>query len=295
MLCRSPYVQGVQVYGCGQCIPCRINRRRIWTHRLMLEGALHEEKCFVTLTYSDEALPLGGTLVPEHLRDWLKRLRRAIEPRKVRYYGCGEYGDETKRPHYHVCLFGYPNCVYGRSIYSERKRNCCEHCDRVRETWGFGNVQVAAFEEGSARYTAGYVVKKLTKEGDALLEGRKPEFARMSLKPGIGGDVVDAVAEVLLRYECVGVDVPNALRHGSKEYPLGRYIMRRLRMKVGRDEKVPQEILDKIASELRPMFLAARASSEEPGVKAHIVKAGDGRYASMVARRKIFEKRKEKL
>ena len=92
--------------GCGQCLPCRINKRREWTFRLELEASLHEHNSFVTLTYADQFLPEDGSVNPRHTQLWLKRLRKVLDPRKVRFFLCGEYGDQTFRPHYHACLFG---------------------------------------------------------------------------------------------------------------------------------------------------------------------------------------------
>jgi hypothetical protein len=37
----------------------------------------------------------------------MKRLRKKIQPLKIRFFHCGEYGDKTRRPHYHALIFGY--------------------------------------------------------------------------------------------------------------------------------------------------------------------------------------------
>jgi hypothetical protein len=34
-------------------------------------------------------------------------LRKKISPLKIRFFHCGEYGDKTRRPHYHALIFGY--------------------------------------------------------------------------------------------------------------------------------------------------------------------------------------------
>ena len=94
---------------CGKCHECQEQRREMWSLRLSEEAKDHLNTAFITLTYNDEnMLWCGdyGTLQKKDLQDWLKRLRRQIEPLKIRYYAVGEYGTNTMRPHYHVLLFG---------------------------------------------------------------------------------------------------------------------------------------------------------------------------------------------
>ncbi len=173
MLCKRPFVKGGTVpFGCGQCLPCRLNRRRVWTARQVLESFMHDESVFVTLTYDEEHVHPDGHLVPDHVTRWLKRFRKAIYPLKVRYFLCGEYGDTSWRPHYHLSLFGV-----GR---------WCE--ELIEETWPYGFVQVGDFNEQTAQYVAGYVVKKLTNEDHHALDGRPPEYARQSRRPGLDAD-----------------------------------------------------------------------------------------------------------
>ena len=44
---------------CGQCIGCRMQRAQDWTIRCMHEASLHQENCFITLTYERDKLPLS--------------------------------------------------------------------------------------------------------------------------------------------------------------------------------------------------------------------------------------------
>lgn len=292
MLCQRPFTRGMAAYPCGQCMPCRFNRRRIWTHRIMLESLLHGDNCFATLTYENGSLPLLpgtlgiATLVPSDIQNWLKRLRKAIEPLRIRYYLVGEYGDESWRPHYHVALFGYPGCAYGVSRYRApwRKQNCCESCDRVRDTWGKGFVELGQLEIKSAQYVAGYVAKKMTSKDDPRLEGRYPEFARMSLRPGIGYDAMHEVASTLLslNLDQSQPDVPSGLRHAAQVMPLGRYLRRKLRLMSGKEESAPQETLDEVKKEMLPLLEAARSDPENPSLRSQIIK----RYAQEVLNQK---------
>ena len=119
MLCKRPYMyKGVLAAGCGQCLPCRINRRRKWTYRMLFEAMKHDHSAFITLTYENAPEFYGvQTLDPEHTKRFIDRLRKRLKrdtslphyfPKKIRYFLVGEYGDESDRPHYHLALFGYP-------------------------------------------------------------------------------------------------------------------------------------------------------------------------------------------
>lgn len=215
----------MQAYPCGQCTPCRINRRRLWTHRLLLEAKLHEYSSFWTLTYDEASYPEDGSLKPKHLTDWLKRLRKRLGPaRPIRYYAVGEYGDETWRAHYHAALFGV----------------AALEVDTVNVSWGKGFCYAGDLNETTAAYIAGYVTKKMTSHEDPRLGNRHPEFARMSRHPGIGAGATQVIAEALndthgaARIALDG-DVPAALLHGRARLPLGRYLRRRLRDDLGFD------------------------------------------------------------
>lgn len=217
MLCRKPYVsrEGLP-FGCGQCLPCRISRRRVWVHRILLEMKDHLESSFVTLTYADEHLPEGAQLVPKHTQDWLKRLRKAAGGQRLRFFLVGEYGEKGGRPHYHVALFGLGP--------SSRKL--------IEESWSLGHVLIGTLTNASATYVAQYVTKKMTSKEDVRLCGKHPEFARMSRRKGIGFNSVAPVATVLNRLRVSSPElgtVPLVLLHGSRALPLGRYLRSKIR------------------------------------------------------------------
>lgn len=304
MLCANPVtVSGLGVVGCGQCIPCRINKRREWVHRLTLEGSLYTDNAFITLTYDDEHLPtvigprLPGdihrpTLVPLHLTNWLKRFRAAIAPHKIRFYAAGEYGDDTERPHYHIALFNYPSCSWGQT---RPRARCCAVCDLVRTTWGMGNVYLGTLEDSSMNYVAGYVLKKLTNRFDDRLNGRHPEFSRMSLRPGIGADAMHDVASTVLEFNLVERegDVPSSLRHGKRIMPLGRYLRRRLRTLSTGSPDAP-EVSKQFYEDEYKRLQALQMASPRPQVAISQVKKEEdkGKVDSAIARNKIRKSRK---
>lgn len=289
MLCKKPFVRGVQIYGCGQCMPCRLNRRRIWTHRIMLEAMTHPAASFVTLTYNEENLPDGGTLVPEHLQLWLKRLRKNFGP--CRFYAVGEYGDLSWRPHYHVALFGYG----GR----EAEVACARTWINVATKEPLGYTYVGDLTFHSASYIAGYVTKKMTRRDDVRLDGRFPEFARMSLRPGIGAKAMEKVAEALCNkhgwrsIENSG-DVPGVLKHGTRDFPLGRYLARRLRGEMNFAEVgCPEEITAKREAEVLAMYKDYLANKENAlSVKDMYTQANRVKVERVEKRAKIFQQGK---
>lgn len=61
---------------CGRCIGCRLEYSRQWAVRCVHEASLYDDNCFITLTYDNENLPEGGTLVKKHFQDFMKRLRK---------------------------------------------------------------------------------------------------------------------------------------------------------------------------------------------------------------------------
>lgn len=282
MICKKPYINAAgQAFGCGQCMPCRINRRRIWQSRIMLEAHQYKDNCFATLTYSDDT---QKTLDPEHLSSWLKRLRehyhRKID-RKFRFFGVGEYGDLTERPHYHVALFNFPTCYSGQSRYSKLRTECCSICEMVRNTWGRGNIFLGTLEPDSAGYVAGYTTKRMTQTNDPRLHGRYPEFARMSLRPGIGGGATNEIARVFLAHGNHLPDVPSVYRTLGSKRPFGRYLQKRTRKAAGRDEKAPQSVHDAISEAMLPLRLRARADEENPSLSYHIQEEYKGKSSKV--------------
>lgn len=301
MLCRNPFVKNGAAYGCGQCRPCRINKRREWTHRLMLEAAQWQENCFLTLTYEDGQLPISATgyptLNPLHLQLWLKRYRKMISPLRLRFYAVGEYGDQTQRPHYHAAMFNSPMCQRGRTKKDVRTgrplwRDCCVVCRAYGESWTHGDIDVGSLNTESAQYLCGYTVKKLNKDHPKLM-GREPEFARMSRhNGGIGAGFMDEVASVLLTHNLENMsDVPASLRHGSRVMPLGRYLRRQLRKRIGMAENAPESTIEAVKEEMREVREAAFNNSES--LKKAVIRAGDNRVLKMETRDKLWKKDKK--
>lgn len=123
-------------------------------------------------------------------------------------------------------------------------------------------MHVAELNLKTASYLCGYVTKKMTHRDDPRLYGREPEFARMSLRPGIGAGVMHNAASALMQWDLEkrDADVPHALSWSGRDLPLGRYLRRKLRTYVGRDEKAPPQALVQAEQELSAMRAFAWAN-----------------------------------
>lgn len=186
---------------CGRCIGCRLEYSRQWAVRCLHEAQMHKDNSYLTLTFDDEHLPRDMSLHYDVFQKFLKRLRKRYGDKKIRFYMCGEYGEEFQRPHFHCILFGHDfadKVIHSRTSSGFRLYVSAE----LSKLWPFGFSTIGDVTFESAAYVARYVMKKVT--GDAAEEhyryldpetgelfDRTPEFCHMSLKPGIGADWAD--------------------------------------------------------------------------------------------------------
>ena len=162
----------------------------------MHEASLYKDNCFITLTYDEEHLPEDYSLHYDDFQRFMKRLRKRFQGKTIRFYMAGEYGENFGRPHFHACIFNldfedkylWQKTDSGSKIYRSKI---------LEELWPFGYSSIGEVNFQSAAYVARYIMKKVT--GDMAEQHyeevnfttgeiiqRKPEFNKMSLKPGIG-------------------------------------------------------------------------------------------------------------
>lgn len=222
---------------CGKCIGCRLDYSRTWADRCLLEAQQYEHNAFITLTYDPEHLPKSKfvtdfktgevfewpSLVPEDFTKFLKDLRRYYEHhynfQGIRFYGCGEYGDEGGRPHYHILMFNLPieDKVYW---FTNRDHENIYISETISKIWGKGIVTIGEVTWNSSAYVARYVVKKqkgLTKglvelPGKRLVDGLEPEFIRMSRRPGIAHNYYDEFKDEFYTNDEIVISVRNKAR-----------------------------------------------------------------------------------
>ncbi len=197
---------------CGQCLGCRLDHALMWAIRIVHESYLYLDQqgnCFVTLTYRDPSecttkqlkagyfIPSDFSLRPDDVSKFIRRLRKSEAKlakkqkrpiNKIRYFYCGEYGDENQRPHYHICLF---NCSFkDQALFKDDQGFYTYTSATLEKLWPFGFSTVQALNFDTAAYTARYALKKITgkkaeehylrcdKNGEAFWI--LPEYIRMS-------------------------------------------------------------------------------------------------------------------
>jgi len=242
---------------CGQCMNCRINNKRKWTARILLESLFHDQSIFITLTYNDQTVPINedgeATLNPEHLKNFIKRLRNEYSGinSKFRFFAVGEYGDKTWRPHYHAILFGVG--LDAEPLIAQKWSNNGKP---------IGFTSVAELTPERAAYTAQYTTKKMTGVLDPRLGNKHPEFARMSNRYGIGEPACAWLAATMgtdkaqIQMQKYG-DVWNSVRIDGKIWPLAPYLRMKIRERLGipqntRDRAIHFDHIDYDTSELLP-------------------------------------------
>lgn len=147
-----------------------------------------------------------ATLHYPHFQKFMRALRKDLKARrglqaKIRFYMCGEYGEQLSRPHYHAAIFG-EDWSENRYIHSERQGVTLWRSPDLERLWPHGYSTIGALTIDSAAYIARYVMKKMT--GDLATEHYKrvdpltgetywlpPEFNVMSRKPGIGKEWIE--------------------------------------------------------------------------------------------------------
>lgn len=188
----SPSKEGFQQINlpCGQCVGCRITKAQSWATRCVHEASLWDDNSFLTLTYNDEHLK-SSSLIKKDFQTFMKRLRKYYSGKKIRYYGCGEYGDKTARPHFHSCVFGLD--FEDKILYKMSFENPLWTSEILDKIWGHGNCIIGIVNNKTAAYVARYIGKKImgtSQIAEAMranvYQGREPEFALMSRRPGIG-------------------------------------------------------------------------------------------------------------
>lgn len=160
---RNIHTDQQQVIPCGKCPPCISRRTSGWSFRIMQEEKLATmPSLFITLTYSTTHVPISAngykTLVKTDAQKFLKRLRKSAGVNNtIRYYLCGEYGLQRRRPHFHAILINCPS-------------------DIIAKAWDKGEVYFGTVNEASVGYCLKYMCKPSFIKRNPR-DDRAPEFS----------------------------------------------------------------------------------------------------------------------
>lgn len=194
---------------CGHCLECRLQHASEWSVRCYLESLEYETNLFITLTYAYDK----KTLSKRDLQLFIKRLRDKFP--NIRYFACGEYGETTHRPHYHVLLF---NCD-SISFTSTGKRSLSGYYFKspvIENAWSHGLVDIGEVSRESIGYVARYTQKKVDQ-----INVDKDEFIIMS--KGIGLSWYEKHKDLLWSYDCI-------IAPGLKHAKVPRYFYKKMQI-----------------------------------------------------------------
>jgi len=121
-----------------------------------------------------------------------------LNPYPIRFFQCGEYGDQLKRPHHHACLFNFD--FADKEVWSVKHGVTLYRSKSLERLWPHGYSLIGEVTYESAAYVARYITKKINGEqkfenysdeasinrDTGEVEWRRPEYITMSRRPGIG-------------------------------------------------------------------------------------------------------------
>lgn len=167
---------------CNKCVECLRENSFEWAMRICHEASSYEHNSFITLTFSPEYLPSDKSVHRVDIQLFMKRLRKAVQPLKIRFFACGEYGSKFGRPHYHLIIFGYD--FPDRKFFQTKDGSDLFRSELLERVWPFGFSTIGDLDFHSALYCAKYMNKV------QFLSGKKLPvaipFVQMSTRPGIG-------------------------------------------------------------------------------------------------------------
>lgn len=191
------------VVPCGKCPTCLSARATQWAVRCYCELLEHSSACFLTLTYDEEHVPQDGLLVKDDLKKFLRRVRDKFP--EVRYFACGEYGDQGGRPHYHAILFGV-DFMGDKQFYDGENWVS----PTLSALWPKGIATTAPANYSTICYTVGYVAKKI---------GNPDVFQLMSRQPGLGASYLEKFEADMRATQSIEIE--------GRQHPIPEYFFKK--------------------------------------------------------------------
>lgn len=228
---------------CGKCDECKIKSAKEWAHRIELEMKHYGGKAaFVTLTFNEEQLG-SPDLQKRDVQLYLKRLRKSLGGREIKYYAVGEYGSLHLRKHYHLIIMNVDGTDYhGQLQRLKNKEPLLPTKDDwyfAHKAWDKGFADIQKPRGGVANYVSGYVAKIAKRARDIKEKGLQPEFRLMS--KALGKREIIRIAE---KFKQMNIKLDKPLNHleynGKYKKPLGRYLRQKFHEVLGKLEYLKQ-------------------------------------------------------
>lgn len=230
---------------CNGCDECLLQRSKAKAQQMMIENYDRKDPSgswFITLTYDDAHIPYNEVYDKNHnlisveeslppknpyLYEFKADRKKCIKPfidnlsyhaktnygdEKIMWFYCGEYGGETRRPHFHMILFGCHIRFDELKFYEEREGYILYEWTKGAEIWENGFVTVGQFTPETAAYVAGYVLKKQSKKTQNWIyeqQGKIPEYTGQSRYPAIGAHYYETHKDQI--YETDEIYIPGAI------------------------------------------------------------------------------------
>lgn len=140
---------------CGHCSECDRSKKQQWTFRCLAESRLHRYNYFLTITYSQSHVTDTNK---DDCQRFLKYLRRLGF--EFKYYLVAEYGNQTKRPHYHMCMFSDTPITDGKVWISDPKKPLFRSATLEKAWLDKGQIIYGVLDAAGIRYTLGYINAK---------------------------------------------------------------------------------------------------------------------------------------
>lgn len=200
--------ENILMLPCGHCTACQLNYARTWASRCCMEASLYDSNYFITLTYDPFKYPSSMESSKRDVQLFMKRLRKQFHG--VRYFGCTELGEHTKRIHHHLILFNIE--VPDIKPLGKRAREGYYFESKILERiWSNGFIDIGEVTFKSASYVARYCMKK-------RFDGNEAANCFMSTKPAIGYGYYLLHKDIIFKYDTVYGDFGS-----TNKAPVPRY------------------------------------------------------------------------
>ena len=141
----------------------------------MHEAQLHKETQFITLTFDDEHLPIDESIHVKTFQKFMKAYRQhlsttcfnittgrnnkiTLKQNKIRFYSCGEYGEDYNRAHYHAIIFGHE--FKDKILWKQEDGINSYSSETLSQIWQNGFCSISDVTLASAQYVAKYIIPK---------------------------------------------------------------------------------------------------------------------------------------